>query len=153
MLGKEAKDKQAANRMYEKFLAKLRQSPPIFVDTLYLACVLELSVEVIASSFNKTECAAENDLAIALHIMDRTLPWRKRQINPSRDKLLRSPLLRNPQLIQALNQLKEEELAAIDASLEDNPCVDSLRSDKILRELLGIASNPADQSEHTISED
>jgi len=154
MLGKGKKESQATNRTYEKFLEKLRHIPSVLVDTLYLACVLELSVETIAYSFDKPELAAKYDLVIALRSMDRTLPRRKRQGNLSRDELLRSPLLRNPHLIQALNQMKEEERAEIDASLaaDPHPYTLSPSRDKKIRELLGIAPSSDDQADNATSE-
>ena len=107
---------QAADKVNELLVAKLKQLPLQQFDMLYLMGVHGLSEEDMAPLLAMTELAVVIELDSVWHILSSTLPREVLSIAPDKDDFLYSP-----QLARALSDVMAEKLDRIDAELAANP--------------------------------
>jgi hypothetical protein len=103
--------------------------PSEFSDLLYLKCVLGLSINEIALSFNIAETTVTSQLdCVQRVLLDDLL---REGITPDKESFLHCP-----QLQQALSDVMDEEYERIEAELAANPFPISPEFDRRMRELI-----------------
>jgi len=105
--------------------------PSMFIDLLYLECVLELSINEIAFSLNIEESTVISQLDCVHRVLLMDLAREGISNMPSTDDLLH-----NPQLQQAVSDVMDEECERIEAELAVNPVTISPEFDRRMREFI-----------------